>query len=99
MTSFPNLIQRFDKKLRGLGLTLRIRNDYGGLVGRADQTGGLADVYLDDLMQLVPIDCYSPALLHRQILYYKNGLPHGPHTLKIVARETHNPLSKGSEEI
>jgi hypothetical protein len=56
-------------------------------------------VYLDDLMQLVPIDCYSPALLHRQILYYKNGLPHGPHTLKIVARKTHNPLSKGSEEI
>ena len=67
------------------------------LVGRVSQAGGLADVYIDDVRQLVPIDSYAPALLHQQILYYKNGLSNASHTLKIVLRGNHNPLSKGTK--
>ena len=81
----------------GAAVSLRFSGNQIRVVGRADQTGGLADVYLDDFRQLVPIDCYSPVALHSQILYYKNGLPEGPHTLRIVARGTRNSLSKGNE--
>ena len=67
------------------------------LVGRVSQTGGLADVYFDDVRQLVSVDSYSPTLLRRQVLFYKNGLPNASHTLKIVLRGEHNPLSEGTE--
>jgi hypothetical protein len=59
--------------------------------------GGLADIYLDDFKQLAPLDCYSPIEARQQILYYRNGLDTGPHTLKIVVRGTGNPISKGTE--
>ena len=67
------------------------------LVGRAGESGGLADVYLDDVKQVVPVDCYSPTGVHQQILYWRNGLANGPHTLRIVARGKGNASSKGAE--
>jgi hypothetical protein len=67
------------------------------VVGCVGEKGGLADVYVDDAKQLVPIDFYGATPLHRQILYYRNGLADGTHTLKIVARGAHNPLSQGAE--
>jgi Malectin domain len=67
------------------------------LVGCVTERGGLADVYVDDVKQLAPIDFYGSTSFHRQILYYRNGLADGPHTLKIVARGAHDPLSKGDE--
>ncbi len=66
------------------------------LVGRVGQSGGMARVYVDDIQQLVPVDCYSPVTLHQQILYYKNGLSNGPHSLKIVVSGERRPLSAGS---
>lgn len=66
------------------------------LVGRAAPDGGLADVYLDGVKQLVAVDCWNPAARHQQVLYYRNGLAGGPHTLKIVARGAGNPRSAGS---
>jgi hypothetical protein len=67
------------------------------LVGSVGPRGGLADVFLDDRKQLVFIDCHSPAPVYRQILYYRNGLASGPHTLRVVARGAGNPVSKGAE--
>ncbi len=67
------------------------------LVGAVSRTGGRAEVFLDGVKQLVPIDCYSPAPMRRQILYYTNGLPNGRHTLKIVVEGEHNPLSAGDQ--
>ena len=58
--------------------------------------GGSADVYLDGQKQLVHIDAWNPAPRNRQVLYYRNGLPQGRHTLKIVPRGEHNPYSKGN---
>jgi len=65
------------------------------LVGAVSRAGGRAEVFLDGVKQLVPIDCYGPTPLRRQILYYTNGLPNALHTLKIVVEGEHNPLSAG----
>ena len=67
------------------------------LVGSVGRAGGRADVYVDGVKQLVPIDCYSPILMRRQILYGTNGLPNTQHTLKIVVEGKHNPLSAGDQ--
>ena len=56
------------------------------VIGKVNGNGGLADVYVDDVKQLVPIDCWNPSPRDRQVLYYKNGLENTQHTIKIVAR-------------
>lgn len=66
------------------------------LIASSDASGGLADVYIDGVKQLVHIDFYNAKPRDRQILYYKNGLGQGKHTLKIVARGTGNHYSKGA---
>ncbi|MCX6908700.1 MAG: malectin domain-containing carbohydrate-binding protein [Verrucomicrobia bacterium] len=66
------------------------------LIGRAEPSGGLADVYVDGVKQLVHVDCWNPSPRSRQVLYYKNGLAQGAHTLKVVARGEHNPYSSGN---
>ena len=66
------------------------------LIGRADAFGGEADVFVDDVKQLVPIDCWNPSPRSQQVLYYKNGLSAGPHTLKVVARGAKNPYSQST---
>lgn len=65
------------------------------LIGRVGRGGGRADVFLDGIVQFVPVNCFSPIVLHRQILYYRNGLGDGPHELKVVVRGEHNPASDG----
>lgn len=65
------------------------------LVGGVGPQGGKADVYVDGVKQLVGIDYFSPFSRQQQILYYRNGLSQGEHTLRIVAKKDRNPLSKG----
>ena len=67
------------------------------LVGGVGKSGGLADLYVDGVKQLVGINCFSPLPLEHQILYYKNGLSDALHTLKIVVRGEGNPISMGKE--
>jgi len=81
----------------GSSASYRFRGNQVRLVGRVGESGGLADVYLDGTKQLVGIDCFSPLPLRRQILYYKNGLSEGVHTLKVIVRGEGNPISKGKE--
>ena len=64
------------------------------LIGRADPLGGEADVFVDGVKQLAPIDCWNPAPRSQQVLYYKNGLSPGVHALQVVARGTKNPYSQ-----
>ena len=66
------------------------------LIGRADSGGGKADVYLDGAKQLCGIDCWCPQGRNQQVLYYKNGLAQGKHTLELVVLGTKNPVSDGS---
>jgi hypothetical protein len=67
------------------------------LIGRADQYGGAADIFIDGVKQAVFVDFWNPTLCGQQTLYYKNGLDPGKHSLKVVTRGTGNPYSKGSK--
>jgi hypothetical protein len=81
----------------GAAVIYRFQGNQVRLVGSAGPRGGLADIFLDDQKQLAPIDCHSPAPVYQQILYYRNGLDNGAHTLRVVARGTGNLISKGAE--
>ncbi len=81
----------------GAAMEYRFEGNQVRLVGRAGESGGLADVYLDDIKQMVPVDCYSPAAVTQQILYWRNGLDNGAHRLRLVVRGRGNPSSKGAE--
>jgi hypothetical protein len=80
----------------GATVTAQFDGNQVRLIGRAEPQGGLADVVLDGEKQLVPIDCWNPAPRNRQVLYYRNGLAPGPHTLKVVARGAQNPRAGGT---
>lgn len=67
------------------------------LLGRADPTGGKADVFLDGVKQLCGVDCWCPETRDQQALCCRNGLAPGKHTLKIVATGEKNPVSKGTQ--
>lgn len=81
----------------GASASYRFRGNQVRLVGRVGESGGLAEVYLDGIKQLVGVDCFSPLPLLRQILYYKNGLSNDFHNLKVVVQGQGNPISKGKE--
>ncbi len=66
------------------------------VIGKTDENGGRADVYLDGKKQLVFIDCWSPFVKDQQILYETSGLSNTEHTLEVNARCECNPLSKAA---
>ena len=82
---------------QGASLTYTFTGNQIRLIGRANKSGGRADVIVDGARQLVPVDCFSPLALHKQILYYLNGLTEGEHTLKIIVRGERNPASAGNQ--
>jgi hypothetical protein len=77
-------------------MTVAFEGNQVRLIGRADALGGEADVFVDGVQQLAPIDCWNPSPRGGQVLYCKNGLAAGPHTLKVVARGTKNPYSQST---
>ena len=81
----------------GTAVSFRFTGNQVRLIAPVSATGGLADVYIDEAKQLVPVDYYSPVALRRQVLYYRNGLANGPHTLRLVARGARNLISQGDE--
>ncbi len=80
----------------GASVSIEFAGNQVRLLGRADEYGGKADVYLDGMKQLCGIDFWSPVPRDQQILCYKNGLAQGKHTLKIAALGTKNPYAKGT---
>ena len=81
----------------GSALLIPFTGNQVRVVAPAGARGGLADLYLDDVKQLVPVDFYCPVSVDHQILYYRNGLGSGPHTLRLVARGARDPVSSGDE--
>jgi hypothetical protein len=80
----------------GATLTAQFEGNQVRLIGRADSQGGLADIFLDGEKQLVPLDCWNSSPRSQQVLYYRNGLTAGTHTLKVVARGAQNPYASGT---
>lgn len=66
------------------------------IIGRVDQFGGYADVYIDDEKQIAFIDFWNPTIRGQQVVFYRNGLENRQHSLKIVARGTGNPYAKNN---
>jgi len=83
-------------EVSGDSVTAQFTGNQVRLIGSVGPDGGFADVYLDGEKQFVPVDCWNPSPRHRQVLYYRNGLAAGAHTLKLVARGIGNPLARGS---
>ena len=81
----------------GSPLNFQFTGNQVRLVGRVSPSGGLADVFVDDFKQLTPIDFHSPIALSGQILFARSGLTQGQHSVRVVPRKEHNPLSSGSE--
>ncbi len=79
----------------GATMTCTFSGNQVRLLGCVGPDGGLADVYLDGMKQLVGIDCWNPSRRLRQVLYHKSGLPRGEHVLKVVVRGEGNPVSDG----
>ena len=80
----------------GSTATLTFRGNQVRLLGSVGPDGGKADVFLDGEKQLVGIDCWCPQERSRQLLYARNGLAEGTHTLWAVVRGAGNALSHGS---
>jgi hypothetical protein len=93
-SSFSGFIHSADTQ--GASVTANFFGNQVRLIGRADTFGGLADVFIDEEKQIVPIDFYNPKLRNQQTLYYKNGLSQGAHIVRIVARGKGNHYSRGS---
>ncbi len=66
------------------------------LLGKVEPGGGRADMYLDGVKQLCGIDFWCPQERSQQVLWYKNGLEQGKHTLRIVTLGAKNPRSSGT---
>jgi hypothetical protein len=81
----------------GSSVSYHFKGNQVRLVGALGKNGGLADVYLDGIKQLVGVDNFSPIALHQQVLYYRNGLSNDFHTLKVVVRGESNPIAEGQE--
>jgi len=80
----------------GATVTARFTGNQVRVIGNVGPDGGLADVYLDGEKQLVHVDCWNPTPRERQVLFHRNGLSPGPHTVKLVARGASNPHSQGA---
>lgn len=51
---------------------------------------GMCDIYIDGILEQSDVDAYSPALEPQQVLFYKDGLTAGWHTIKIVVTGNRN---------
>lgn len=60
--------------------------------GTKGSNRGYADIYLDTVLAAT-VDLYSANFLPQQILYSRNGLSVGSHTLKVAVKGTKNPNS------
>jgi Malectin domain len=65
------------------------------VLGAVGPGGGKAAVYIDGVKRLAGIDYWNPRTLHKQVVYYRNGLSQGNHTILIVALHDRNAYSTG----
>jgi hypothetical protein len=80
----------------GCEATLRFSGVAVAVLGRLDQAGGRADVYLDDTKQVLPLDAYIVPNTHDDVLWQAYDLKPGEHTLRIVTRGDADPRSAGT---
>lgn len=67
------------------------------VLGRLDQAGGRADVYLDGRKQKLSLDAYIVERTHDNVLWQAYGLKPGEHMLRIVPTGQADSRSKGRQ--
>jgi hypothetical protein len=81
----------------GASVVHRFQGNQIRVIGRADPSGGLAEVYLDGVKQQLGIDFWTPQSTRRkQVMYYRNGLTNTPHEIRVVSLGKKNPYSEGN---
>jgi hypothetical protein len=78
----------------GSEATLTFTGSAAFLLGVNSQSGGRADVYLDDKKER-ELDAYIVERTNDPVLWHVYGLTQGPHTLRIVTRDDADPRSRG----
>ncbi|MDQ6422719.1 S-layer homology domain-containing protein [Paenibacillus sp. LHD-117] len=76
-------------------LSLTFAGNSVNWIGVKDANHGLADVYLDGVLDAT-VDLYSSTRKAQAVLYSRAGLSAGNHTIKIVARGEQNVASSGN---
>lgn len=76
--------------------TLRFDGVAVALVGRLNQDGGRADVFIDG-QKVGQADAYIVERTHDNALWHTYGLKPGPHTLRMVTLEEADSRSKGRQ--
>lgn len=82
---------------RGCEATLQFQGVAVAVLGRLNQAGGRADVYLDGQQQELTLDAYIVPNTHDNVLWQIYDLSPGPHTLRIVTRGEADARSTGQE--
>ena len=67
------------------------------VLGRLDQSGGRAEIYLDGQRQERILDSYIVPHTHDNVLWQTYGLQPGRHTLRIVTTGKADPRSDGTQ--
>jgi hypothetical protein len=78
----------------GAVTTFRFSGTGIAIVGPMSQDGGLADVMLDG-RPAGELDAYIVERTHDNTLWHVMGLPAGPHVVRVAAKGSANPASKG----
>ncbi|MEN3339323.1 MAG: hypothetical protein V7647_2999 [Acidobacteriota bacterium] len=86
--------ERKTSTARGNAATFAFEGSAVALVGRMSQDGGRADVFLDGA-PAGTLDAYIPARTSDNDLWHRDGLPPGPHVVRVVTRDDANPQSAG----
>ncbi|MGW4897809.1 beta-galactosidase [Kitasatospora sp. NPDC004240] len=79
----------------GADVTVRFRGTAVRWIASTAANHGLADVYLDGTLAAT-VDGYSAGTVSQQVLWSRNGLTDGEHTLRIVATGRKNASAKGT---
>lgn len=81
----------------GFEATLRFSGTGVALVGDLTQSGGRADVFIDEAKSELVADAYIVPRTHDNDLWHVNGLKSGEHTLRLVMRDDWDERSKGKK--
>ncbi len=84
-------------KQAGCEATLQFSGVAVAIIGRLNQSGGRADVFLDGQKQELGLDAYIVPNTHDNVLWQAYGLEPGEHTLRIATSGQADARSNGRE--
>jgi hypothetical protein len=67
------------------------------VLGDVGPEGGWADAFVDGIQEPTVVECWNPSVRHEQPIFFKKGLAHGAHEVKLVVRGEKNPLADGQK--